>query len=106
MPPSESATHMSRVRRGVNSASVAISDRRRMKPTCGPLPWVRTTRQPSATRAPTCAADARADLADARFPMGDARVEHGRYAAVNHAPRVDAHRNAGEAEGGNAVVVV
>ena len=24
-----------------------------MKPTCGPLPWVTTTRQPAETRAPT-----------------------------------------------------
>ncbi len=37
-----------------------ISERSRMKPTCGPLPWVTTTRQPASTSVATSHAAARA----------------------------------------------
>src|SRR5262245_1757212 len=51
---------MSSDRRGTGAASSISSERSRMKPTWGPLPWVTTTRQPAATRAPACRAVARA----------------------------------------------
>src|SRR5579859_156376 len=51
---------MSSVNLGMNVGPLGISERSRMNPTCGPLPWVMTTRQPSLTSPATSLAAARA----------------------------------------------
>jgi hypothetical protein len=53
MPPCESAEDISSDSRGTGAESPTSSERRRMKPTWGPLPWVRTMPQPRATRVAT-----------------------------------------------------
>ena len=61
MPPCESATASHSGSSGSPStvaSGATSSPRRRMKPTCGPLPCVTSTRQPASTSSTTCRANA------------------------------------------------
>ena len=60
MPPCESATASHRGSSGrpsISASAATSSPRRRMNPTCGPLPWVTSTCQSSAIRSATCSAN-------------------------------------------------